>query len=52
MNDTPELASDTLKPIDLKKVFESKNPKLARWMPRFVSTGSKKSSAWMTSMIS
>ena len=36
MNDTQELAEDTLKPIDLRKVFESKNPKLARWMPRFV----------------
>lgn len=42
MNDTPELASDTLKPIDLKKVFESKNPKLARWMPRFVFNRLKK----------
>ena len=42
MNDTQELAEDTLKPIDLRKVFESKNPKLAHWMPRFVFNWLKK----------
>lgn len=42
MNHTPEMADDTLKPIDLKKVFESKNPKLARWIPRFVLNRLKK----------
>ncbi len=36
------MADDTLKPIDLKKVFESKNPKLARWIPRFVLNRLKK----------
>lgn len=36
MNCTPELADDTLKPIDLKKILESKNPKLARWIPKFL----------------
>lgn len=42
MNDAQEPAADTLKPIDLKKVFESKNPKLARWIPRFVLNRLKK----------
>lgn len=42
MNHAQELADDTLKPIDLKKVFESKNPKLARWIPRFVFNRLKK----------
>lgn len=36
MNHTPEQTDDTLKPIDLRKVFESKNPKLARWIPGFL----------------
>lgn len=36
MNHTPERTDDTLKPIDLRKVFESKNPKLARWIPGFL----------------
>ena len=51
MNDTQELAEDTLKPIDLRKVFESKNPKLARWMPRFVFNWLKKSFVWTISTI-
>lgn len=37
MDQTP-IPSESLKPIDLKKVFESKNPRLAKWIPGLVYT--------------
>lgn len=36
MNQTPEVRNDTLKPIHLKEVFSSKNPRLARCIPGFI----------------
>lgn len=35
MNPVSEPANDTLKPIHLEEVFKSKNPALARWIPKF-----------------
>lgn len=35
MNSVSEPANDTLKPIYLEEVFKSKNPALARWIPKF-----------------
>lgn len=36
MNHTPAITDDGLKPIDLREVFKSKNPGLARCLPGFV----------------
>lgn len=42
MNPIPETTPDVLKPIDLREVFKSKNPGLARCIPGFVYAGLKR----------
>lgn len=42
MNNAPEQRNNALKPIDLRKVLESKNPKLSRWIPDFALNRLKK----------
>lgn len=36
MSSTPDQHNDTLKPIHIDQLFQSKNPRLAKWIPGFV----------------